>query len=328
MEEGIQKLDFKQGGVPSCFKSPISRTPPDPQRRSLGFLVKDVESVAELVIEGVGLHVFLHEVEKAGVIEGGDSSSALRSSRDSCVLKFNPIWLSLYHGDCFILLLELHVNITTIKGFETFMESLRNQNFRPINGDSGVDLVLSCVDNYEARMVVNQACNALNQIWMESGSSKWHCLDSKLSKNDRGCCFKWEHAVLLDKKLIEWPNPNNRGKLWIPLILAFQVASGRFGVTPTFLVDASQLEIKIAQGAKPGDGGQSATINFDLHQVNPKAKVSVKLVAEAGIGTVASNRNTPVVVFCTLNENGLEKGLISELVVASKVELMFCHLWQ
>lgn len=103
-----------------------------------------------------------------------------------------------------------------------------------------------------------------------------------------------------------------------------QVASGRFGVTPTFLVNAVQLEIKIAQGAKPGEGGQLpgkkvsayiarlrnskpgvplisppphhdiysiedlAQLIYDLHQVNPKAKVSVKLVAEAGIGTVAS----------------------------------------
>ncbi|GMN57777.1 hypothetical protein TIFTF001_026880 [Ficus carica] len=103
-----------------------------------------------------------------------------------------------------------------------------------------------------------------------------------------------------------------------------QVASGRFGVTPTFLANADQLEIKIAQGAKPGEGGQLpgkkvsayiarlrnskpgvplisppphhdiysiedlAQLIFDLHQVNPKAKVSVKLVAQAGIGTVAS----------------------------------------
>ncbi|KAL6199635.1 hypothetical protein ACLB2K_029418 [Fragaria x ananassa] len=103
-----------------------------------------------------------------------------------------------------------------------------------------------------------------------------------------------------------------------------EVASGRFGVTPTFLVNADQLEIKIAQGTKPGEGGQLpgkkvsayiarlrnskpgvplisppphhdiysiedlAQLIYDLHQVNPKAKVSVKLVAEAGIGTVAS----------------------------------------
>lgn len=43
-----------------------------------------------------------------------------------------------------------------MKGFETFMESLTNKNFRSNMHGSGVDLVLSCVDNYEARMVVNQ----------------------------------------------------------------------------------------------------------------------------------------------------------------------------
>ena len=103
-----------------------------------------------------------------------------------------------------------------------------------------------------------------------------------------------------------------------------QVASGRFGVTPHFLANAEQLEIKIAQGAKPGEGGQLpgkkvspyiaglrrskpgvplisppphhdiysiedlAQLIYDLHQVNEKAKVSVKLVAQAGIGTIAS----------------------------------------
>eukprot|EP00899_Mesostigma_viride_P025406 jgi/Mesvir1/604/Mv02039-RA.1 len=103
-----------------------------------------------------------------------------------------------------------------------------------------------------------------------------------------------------------------------------QVASGRFGVTPSFLANAEQLEIKIAQGAKPGEGGQLpgtkvspyigglrnskpgvtlisppphhdiysiedlAQLIWDLHQVNAEAKVSVKLVAEVGIGTVAS----------------------------------------
>merc|ERR1719253_126052 len=103
-----------------------------------------------------------------------------------------------------------------------------------------------------------------------------------------------------------------------------QVASGRFGVTPHFLVNADQLEIKVAQGAKPGEGGQLpgkkvspyiaslrrskpgvtlisppphhdiysiedlAQLIWDLHMVNPKAKVSVKLVAGAGIGTIAS----------------------------------------
>ena len=103
-----------------------------------------------------------------------------------------------------------------------------------------------------------------------------------------------------------------------------QVASGRFGVTPEYLMNARQIEIKIAQGAKPGEGGQLpgpkvspyiaylrrskpgvslisppphhdiysiedlAQLIFDLHQINPKAAVSVKLVAEIGIGTIAA----------------------------------------
>ncbi|MGD1928384.1 MAG: glutamate synthase-related protein [Leptolyngbyaceae cyanobacterium] len=103
-----------------------------------------------------------------------------------------------------------------------------------------------------------------------------------------------------------------------------QVASGRFGVTPEYLMHAKQIEIKMAQGAKPGEGGQLpgkkvspyiamlrrskpgvslisppphhdiysiedlAQLIFDLHQINPKAGVSVKLVAEIGIGTIAA----------------------------------------
>ncbi|MEG3438208.1 glutamate synthase large subunit [Pannus brasiliensis CCIBt3594] len=103
-----------------------------------------------------------------------------------------------------------------------------------------------------------------------------------------------------------------------------QVASGRFGVTPEYLMSGQQIEIKMAQGAKPGEGGQLpgkkvssyiamlrrskagvtlisppphhdiysiedlAQLIFDLHQINPSAKVSVKLVAEIGIGTIAA----------------------------------------
>lgn len=103
-----------------------------------------------------------------------------------------------------------------------------------------------------------------------------------------------------------------------------QVASGRFGVTPHYLVNAEVLQIKIAQGAKPGEGGQLpghkvnemiaelrysspgvalisppphhdiysiedlAQLIFDLKQVNPQALVSVKLVAKAGVGTIAA----------------------------------------
>jgi glutamate synthase (NADPH/NADH) large chain len=103
-----------------------------------------------------------------------------------------------------------------------------------------------------------------------------------------------------------------------------QVASGRFGVTAHYLVNAEVLQIKIAQGAKPGEGGQLpghkvsahiaalrnsvpgvtlisppphhdiysiedlAQLIFDLKQVNPDAMVSVKLVAERGVGTIAA----------------------------------------
>ena len=103
-----------------------------------------------------------------------------------------------------------------------------------------------------------------------------------------------------------------------------QVASGRFGVTPEYLVNAEVIQIKIAQGAKPGEGGQLpghkvneliarlryaspgvglisppphhdiysiedlAQLIYDLKQVNPTALISVKLVSEPGIGTIAA----------------------------------------
>jgi len=103
-----------------------------------------------------------------------------------------------------------------------------------------------------------------------------------------------------------------------------QVASGRFGVTTNYLVNAEELQIKIAQGAKPGEGGQLpghkvsqiiartryttpgvtlisppphhdiysiedlAQLIFDLRNVNPNARISVKLVSEVGVGTVAA----------------------------------------
>ena len=103
-----------------------------------------------------------------------------------------------------------------------------------------------------------------------------------------------------------------------------QVASGRFGVTPAYLMSADVIQIKVAQGAKPGEGGQlpgdkvtpyiaqlryavpgstlisppphhdiysiedSAQLIFDLKQINPKALISVKLVSLPGVGTIAT----------------------------------------
>ncbi|WP_309500158.1 glutamate synthase large subunit [Sulfurovum sp.] len=103
-----------------------------------------------------------------------------------------------------------------------------------------------------------------------------------------------------------------------------QVASGRFGVTPEYLRSASEIQIKVAQGAKPGEGGQLpgskvspliatlrftkpgvtlisppphhdiysiedlAQLIFDLKQINPNARIAVKLVSTAGVGTIAA----------------------------------------
>jgi ubiquitin-like modifier-activating enzyme 5 len=61
-----------------------------------------------------------------------------------------------------------HMNITTVEGFHRFTESLKD----PHTGASRVDLVLACVDNYEARMCINQACLEMRQTWMESGVSE------------------------------------------------------------------------------------------------------------------------------------------------------------
>ncbi|CAL5021843.1 unnamed protein product [Urochloa decumbens] len=69
-----------------------------------------------------------------------------------------------------VVLESYSLNITTVKGFETFLASLKARSSH--GRSTGVDLVLSCVDNYEARMVVNQACNELGQTWMESGVSE------------------------------------------------------------------------------------------------------------------------------------------------------------
>lgn len=60
-------------------------------------------------------------------------------------------------------------NITTVDNFDDFMKRIYNGS---VAGGKPVDLVLSCVDNFEARMTVNQACNELNINWMESGVSE------------------------------------------------------------------------------------------------------------------------------------------------------------
>jgi len=118
-----------------------------------------------------------------------------------------------------------------------------------------------------------------------------------------------------DKRRLHDPELNSKIK---------QIASGRFGITPEYLRSAEEIQIKVAQGAKPGEGGQLpgakvtpliaklrytkpgvtlisppphhdiysiedlAQLIFDMKQINPKAKVAVKLVSTAGVGTIAA----------------------------------------
>ena len=64
-------------------------------------------------------------------------------------------------------------NITTVDNFEQFLDRIQNGGLsKGSEGPKSVDLVLSCVDNFEARMAINTACNELNQIWIESGVSE------------------------------------------------------------------------------------------------------------------------------------------------------------
>ena len=159
---------------------------------------------------------------------------------------------------------------------------------------------------------------AMNRIGGKSNSGeggedprRWQPLGAKDLEEDR--CTSGAVSPLL-KGLREGDSASSKIK---------QVASGRFGVTPQYLRSGEQLEIKVAQGAKPGEGGQLpgakiddyiaslrastpgvtlisppphhdiysiedlAQLIFDLKAVHPKAGVSVKLVSEVGIGTVA-----------------------------------------
>ncbi|KAI4343611.1 hypothetical protein L6164_010943 [Bauhinia variegata] len=85
------------------------------------------------------------------------------------MIKTDAAVQTLSHTNPDVVLESYTLNIATFKGFETYMSSLKNKSFCPSKQGSDVDLVLSRVDNYEARIAVNQACNELNQAWLESG---------------------------------------------------------------------------------------------------------------------------------------------------------------
>ncbi|MDT8397544.1 MAG: glutamate synthase large subunit [Pseudomonadales bacterium] len=146
-----------------------------------------------------------------------------------------------------------------------------------------------------------------------------------------------------------------------------QVASGRFGVTPHYLVNAEVLQIKIAQGAKPGEGGQLpgskvnaliarlrysvpgvtlisppphhdiysiedlAQLIFDLKQVNPQAMVSVKLVSGPGVGTIAAGVAKAYADFITISGHDGGTGaspLTSIRYAGTPWELGLCEVQQ
>ena len=138
-----------------------------------------------------------------------------------------------------------------------------------------------------------------------------------------------------------------------------QVASGRFGVTPAYLVNADVIQIKVAQGAKPGEGGQLpgdkvtpyiaklrysvpgvtlisppphhdiysiedlAQLIFDLKQVNPKAMISVKLVSEPGVGTIATGVDIIKAAILGAESFGFGTG---PMVALGCKYLRICHL--
>lgn len=90
--------------------------------------------------------------------------------------------------------METHnFNITTVDNFGTFLDRIQ---FGGLKGNS-VDLVLSCVDNFEARMAINTACNELNQVWMESGVSENAVSGHvQLIKPGRTACFAVSLGIL------------------------------------------------------------------------------------------------------------------------------------
>lgn len=131
-------------------------------------------------------------------------------------------------------------------------------------------------------------------------------------------CFKTEQNTNdPDPRTDQEPNNNKRSAIK-------QIASGRFGVTATYIANADDLQIKMAQGAKPGEGGELpgykvtadiaavrhsvpgvglisppphhdiysiedlAELIYDLKCANPRARISVKLVSEVGVGVVAA----------------------------------------
>jgi glutamate synthase (NADPH/NADH) large chain len=165
---------------------------------------------------------------------------------------------------------------------------------------------------------------AMNRIGGKSNTGEGGEDDARYRNELRGIKIKQGDtlATIIGKDRVEKDIPLQEGDSLRSKIK--QVASGRFGVTTEYLTSADQIQIKMAQGAKPGEGGQLpghkvseyiaklrfsvpgvglisppphhdiysiedlAQLIHDLKNVNPKADISVKLVSEVGVGTVAA----------------------------------------
>jgi glutamate synthase (NADPH/NADH) large chain/glutamate synthase (ferredoxin) len=183
-------------------------------------------------------------------------------------------------------------------------------SFRPLGPQVPLDEVESAAEIVKRFQTGSMSLGALSPEAHETLAIATNRIGARANTGEGG-----EQPVRWRKVLPNGDSPNSAAK---------QVASGRFGVTPEYLAMAKELEIKMAQGSKPGEGGQLpghkvvsyiaetrrtqegvplisppphhdiysiedlAQLIYDLKVVNPRARIAVKLVAEAGVGTIAA----------------------------------------
>ncbi|HKQ69203.1 MAG TPA: glutamate synthase large subunit [Polyangiaceae bacterium] len=216
--------------------------------------------------------------------------------------------------------LQRAVRIDDAKSYEEYAKLINEQNDRPMNLRGLWDLVPAgpavSIDEVEpaTEIVKRFATGAMSfgSISKEAHENLAIAMNRLGGKSNTGEGGEQPERFVRDA----------RGDLRRSAVK--QVASARFGVTAEYLVNADELQIKMAQGAKPGEGGQLpghkvdkviaevrfstpgvtlisppphhdiysiedlAQLIFDLKNINPKARISVKLVSEAGVGTIAA----------------------------------------
>jgi glutamate synthase (NADPH/NADH) large chain len=216
--------------------------------------------------------------------------------------------------------LQKAVRLTDAKSYAEYASLINEQSERPVTLRGLLDLVpvgapVPLAEVEEARSIVHRfATGAMSfgSISKEAHENLAVAMNRIGGRSNTGEGGEDEARYLIDSR-----GDKRRSAIK-------QVASGRFGVTAHYLVNADELQIKMAQGAKPGEGGQLpghkvdsviarvrhstqgvtlisppphhdiysiedlAQLIFDLKNVNPRARISVKLVSETGVGTVAA----------------------------------------